>query len=486
MDWIFNVQKAINYIEDNLFDDLNPDKIATHVFSSNANFQRIFGIVTGITIGDYIRNRRLSLAGRELSATCEKVIEIAYKYGYETAESFTKAFYRFHGVNPSSVKNSSHCLKYFAPLSIQINIEGGFNMTRKLIPNVPLITMSADGFAYLTSFTGALYGALKSLCDDYDYAQILAYSGFGNRLCWSDGKWVFGNEIIENCNLYPFESQSRLLNYIGWRTHVVSIERNPDGELVNIDEKQMRRDFVDSINKGIPVLAQGITNDGCKHDYSIFFGFEEDGRILIGWDYYQNDNNPLSRENWEKEIKSYILLTDRVTAKTEEECIISMFKQVVKLARIEEIRGKKIGIAAWQSFLHQLETDDFSKCSLLASGDTPPDHDADNVAHRFIIYCDALTQISQRSSILPYYKRIAEAYPKWANEINAAISAWEKCAKYGGFLWSQGFSFDESGYKKFQDAAMRKILADEGRKAMYEDIEAVDQIEKILSKECGI
>lgn len=188
MDWVQSIQKAINYIEDNLCNNLDIEQISKSVYSSSANFQRIFSIVTGMTIGDYIRFRRLTLAGREIAGSNEKVIDIALKYGYETAESFTKAFVRFHNVTPSVARTSKFNLKIFNPLSIQIDIRGGFNMTRKLISNVPLISMSADNMAYMTSFTGALYGVLKSLGEDYSNSQLLAYSGFGNRFCWTDGK----------------------------------------------------------------------------------------------------------------------------------------------------------------------------------------------------------------------------------------------------------------------------------------------------------
>lgn len=71
----------------------------------------------------------------------------------------------------------------------------------------------------------------------------------------------------------------------------------------------------------------------------------------------------------------------------------------------------------------------------------------------------------------------------WCDELNAAADALDDCSKYGGFLWTQGFSFDDSGYEKFRDPSARKILADEGRKAMNKDLEAIQQFEKILSKE---
>ena len=84
---------------------------------------------------------------------------------------------------------------------------------------------------------------------------------------------------------------------------------------------------------------------------------------------------------------------------------------------------------------------------------------------------------------MDYYRLLAEKYPEWREELNTAVTALDECSKYGGFLWKQGFSFDEKGYEKFRDPAARKILADEGRKAMHKDMEAIEQFEKILIKE---
>lgn len=215
-----------------------------------------------------------------------------------------------------------------------------------------------------------------------------------------------------------------------------------------------------------------------------FFGYEDDGKKIIGWDYYQNDDKPLIRDNWEHELNAYVLLTEKTQSKPEKECIIDVFKLISTHARKNEIRGRKVGFAAWESFLTQLENDDFSKCSLHPSDDLSEDTNGVNsLEHRFIIYCDALGQIYQRSKILDYYSTLIEKFPEWADELKIAIDSWGECASYGGYLWSQGFSFDETGYEKFRNQNIRKILANEGRKAMAKDMEAIEQIDKILCKE---
>lgn len=98
MNWIDGLQQAINYIEDNITEVLDTEEIAARSFSSPYHFQRVFSILCGYTLGEYIRNRRLSLAGAELQRGEIKVIDAAVKYGYESPDSFAKAFRKFHGV----------------------------------------------------------------------------------------------------------------------------------------------------------------------------------------------------------------------------------------------------------------------------------------------------------------------------------------------------------------------------------------------------
>ena len=106
MDWIIGIQKAINYIEEHLTEEIDYDAVAAQSYSSSYHFQRVFSILCGFTVGEYIRNRRLTLAGIELAADQAKVIDVALKYGYETPDSFTKAFRKFHGILPSQVRTT--------------------------------------------------------------------------------------------------------------------------------------------------------------------------------------------------------------------------------------------------------------------------------------------------------------------------------------------------------------------------------------------
>lgn len=133
MDWITGMQNAVNFIEEHITDELDYAEIAKQSACSSVYFQRIFGILCGMPLGEYIRNRRLTLAGSELSASDAKVIDIAFKYGYDSPESFTRAFVKFHGVPPSEAKKDGSKLKSFSRVSVQIILKGGSMMDYKIV-----------------------------------------------------------------------------------------------------------------------------------------------------------------------------------------------------------------------------------------------------------------------------------------------------------------------------------------------------------------
>ena len=94
------IQAALDYIEANLTEDMDVHDVAARAYVSAFHFQRIFSSLCGIPLGEYIRRRRLTLAAQELMGGC-RVIDAAMKYGYDSPDSFARAFRRFHGVLPS-------------------------------------------------------------------------------------------------------------------------------------------------------------------------------------------------------------------------------------------------------------------------------------------------------------------------------------------------------------------------------------------------
>jgi AraC-like DNA-binding protein len=123
---IDTVQDIIDYIEANILVELTLNMIAERFYISVSSINSLFRIVCNMTVMEYVRNRRLSLAGQELMITNIRIIELAYKYGYETPEAFAKAFTRFHGFPPSFIRRTYPKLTVFNPLHINFIIKGGW------------------------------------------------------------------------------------------------------------------------------------------------------------------------------------------------------------------------------------------------------------------------------------------------------------------------------------------------------------------------
>lgn len=135
--WIEGFQESIDFMEQNLTKELDIEDIATRAALSPFYYQRIFGALCGMTVGEYIRARRMSLAAQELNRKDVKVIDIAVKYGYDSPDSFAKAFQKFHGITPSQAKEPGAPLRSFAPLHIKITMEGGTMLDYRIVEKAP-------------------------------------------------------------------------------------------------------------------------------------------------------------------------------------------------------------------------------------------------------------------------------------------------------------------------------------------------------------
>lgn len=125
MDWMRSIQQTVDFIEENISEDLEVGMLAEKIFVSTFYFQKIFAILCDCTVSEYIRNRRMTLAGYDLIDTDISVLDLALKYGYESHESFTRAFTRFHGITPSDARKNHANLRAFSRISVESNLSGG-------------------------------------------------------------------------------------------------------------------------------------------------------------------------------------------------------------------------------------------------------------------------------------------------------------------------------------------------------------------------
>lgn len=133
MDLLTKMNGALNFIEENLTDEIDLKEVARQAYCSEYHFKRMFSFLAGVTLSEYIRRRRLTLAAFEIINTNSKIIDVAIKYGYSSPDSFTRAFQILHGVTPSEARNKGQSLKAYPKMTFQLTIKGGIEMNYRIV-----------------------------------------------------------------------------------------------------------------------------------------------------------------------------------------------------------------------------------------------------------------------------------------------------------------------------------------------------------------
>lgn len=133
MDTLTSMNRALEYIEENLTDELDYSQISKIAFCSEYHFKRMFSFLAGISLSEYIRRRRLTLAAIELKNKNLRIIDIAVKYGYISADSFSRAFQNLHGILPSEARKEDAQIKAYPKMTFQLSIKGGNEMNYKIV-----------------------------------------------------------------------------------------------------------------------------------------------------------------------------------------------------------------------------------------------------------------------------------------------------------------------------------------------------------------
>lgn len=197
MDWIHIVQIAIEEIELNIHEETDADLLSGHQFVSSFYFQKMFSALCGCTVGEYIRSRRLTLAGYDIADTEQSILNIAMSYCYDTAEGFSKAFIRFHGISPIVARKNKSNLKAFEKISLIKNLTGG---------KIMLGNLGERG--YIVKETGAVYYTTDMDRTLRWFTDILGWYGqIEARNELNEGTYGCVNNIpieIESLHIAPF------------------------------------------------------------------------------------------------------------------------------------------------------------------------------------------------------------------------------------------------------------------------------------------
>ena len=133
MGWLEDMNAALDYIEDNLKGKVDYGRIAQAACSSVYHFQRMFSVMADVSLSEYIRRRKMTMAAFELQNTKIRVIDLALDYGYESPEAFTRAFQNIHGVTPTEARRSGASLRAFPRISFQLTVKGVSEMKYKIV-----------------------------------------------------------------------------------------------------------------------------------------------------------------------------------------------------------------------------------------------------------------------------------------------------------------------------------------------------------------
>ncbi len=132
MEWIERFNEAINYIEEHLSEPIDYEHLGRIACCSSYHFQRMFTYMAGVSLSQYIRRRKMSLAAVDLQSERMKIIDVAGKYGYNSPTAFNRAFQSIHGIAPSAVKNGGVSVKSFPPISFRITVKGVEEMNYRI------------------------------------------------------------------------------------------------------------------------------------------------------------------------------------------------------------------------------------------------------------------------------------------------------------------------------------------------------------------
>ncbi|MGI6069696.1 MAG: AraC family transcriptional regulator [Blautia sp.] len=134
MEWNERLQMILDYVENHLQrkqEPVDPKEISKMAGCSYDFFQKVFSYMNGISFSEYIRSRKLTLAGYDLKSTTSRVIDISYQYGYDSPTSFTKAFQQFHGMSPKEARNKDAKLRVVPKMQISVKQQYSWRLEHK-------------------------------------------------------------------------------------------------------------------------------------------------------------------------------------------------------------------------------------------------------------------------------------------------------------------------------------------------------------------
>ena len=452
VNWIEGLNQAVAYIDGNLDGEIDYGEISRLTFSPIALFQRFFVMATGITLTEYIRRRKLTNALNDLQKTDAKIIDIAFKYGYESSDAFCVAFKRLYGMTPSKARITDEKLKHYDRIffTLTINyIKGESDM----------ILLNVDKYRYWEPLFEGVRVILNNMGEKYTPEYIQGISGAAFKIaggCPSRPTCV--------CDRWTPE----FIRYLGYeaKEYPCFDDNGNDisGEMIEAVKKQ--------IDNGKPALVwHAFTNA----EWDVVCGYDKESKHFIGRGTHAGLDD-YAREPWDRAKTcdlcpafGAILIGDKVSDLDIEKAEIASLVNAVKHAREEKDPEK---IAAWEvdgvKFYYQWAEEYAREGKERGIADT---------------YCFEVYSSVRKAAVI-YLREIAGKYAKYDGGVDDclryAAASFEReaneLAKAGPYLsWDSPWGIDEERSKNV--APILKAAAEHYEKG----IEYLEKILKLLN-----
>lgn len=283
MDWLDRMEKVIEYIESNLDKEINYETIAEISCCSVYNFQRIFSFLFNIPLSEYIRNRRLTAAAAELRKSNIRVIDVAVKYQYESQESFSRAFQKFHGVTPAAVKKKACVLSIYPKASVNFNEKRVTQMLNQQTDSL-LLQRNESQRLFFQGVKGP--GTLRAAMSMWSYLEFV---GLGHDVyqTYTILSALTGELFSPAVTLCQPSGISRMLTVMGFEYEIYTAYKTDSNYL---GEAAMKQIAVENLSKNKqPVIV--VTGDGDWCFGGTVVGYKNGGDTLVNWGYFPFDDS---------------------------------------------------------------------------------------------------------------------------------------------------------------------------------------------------
>ncbi len=495
---------ALDYIERNLREEMRVDDVARAVHFSSSHFPVIFARVVGCTVAEYIRRRRLAYAAWDLALSGKRILDIALEYRFESQEVFTRAFKRRFGITPGAFRRNDYCVETMARMGPNrshatitrgvraVHEQSGMtanNETRRVLDGVMRVGFYNGGNQCPEDipFPSCLAAVLRYLGEDFPWEPIRAHNmdwrlnmanvhllgvtGMAFGLLWREGWHPDNADMMFVAD--PREVIDRAFRSVGYEYELVMKTGEAD------DEQIFREKIKRSVQEGHPVLGFGVLG---PPECSLITGYDDDGEILIGWNFFQDvpefnagvtfePSGYFRKRDWCRDTMSLILVGDKVAGHERHHTSREVLRWALHVARTPELFGRYSGLAAYDAWIRQIGNDaDFAT------------DDRDLLFQRHDVHNSAVGIVAEcRSWAHSFLLDMAGKEPGMAEHLTAAAACYQQEHDLMWKVWGLvGGNGQPEAFLKFADPQIRQQIIAVVAQARQLDEQAAGHLEKAI------